>query len=80
MIRMVLTAFALCCTVSLAQAQSCTVQAIDKKLAGAAKTSFLTKCEKDAGATCDKQAADKKLAGAAKTSFTNKCVRDAVGG
>ena len=62
-----------------AQAQSCTVQAGDKKLAGAAKTSFLTKCEKDAGATCDKQAADKKLNGAAKTSFTTKCVKDAVG-
>ncbi len=62
-----------------AQAQSCTVQAGEKKLAGAAKTSFLTKCEKDAGAACDKQAAEKKLNGAAKTSFTNKCVRDAVG-
>ncbi len=51
----------------------------DKKLAGAAKTSFLTKCEKDATAACDKQAADKKLAGAAKTSFTKKCVTDSVG-
>ena len=50
-----------------------------KPLAGAAKTSFVTKCEKDAGAACDKQAADKKLSGAAKTSFTTKCVKDAVG-
>lgn len=66
--------------IATAQAQSCTVQAADKKLAGAAKTSFLTKCEKDAGAACDKQAADKRLSGAAKTSFTNKCVKDAVGG
>ncbi len=62
-----------------AQTQSCAVQAAEKKLAGAAKTSFLTKCEKDAGAACDKQAAEKKLNGAAKTSFTGKCVRDAVG-
>ena len=64
---------------SFAQAQSCSVQAGDKKLNGAAKTSFLTKCQKDSSAACDKQAADKKLFGAAKTSFTKKCVTDAVG-
>ncbi|AZO76636.1 MULTISPECIES: hypothetical protein [unclassified Bosea (in: a-proteobacteria)] len=64
---------------AFAQSPSCTAQATEKKLAGAAKTSFVTKCEKDAGAACDKQAADKKLAGAAKTSFTTKCVKDAVG-
>ncbi len=58
---------------------SCAMQATDKKLAGAAKTSFLTKCGKDATAACDQQAADKKLAGAAKTSFTKKCVKDATG-
>ncbi len=59
---------------------TCTSQALDKKLAGAAKTSFLTKCQKDAASTCDATAATKKLAGAAKTSFTKKCVTDAVGG
>ncbi|SFD37719.1 psiF repeat-containing protein [Bosea sp. CRIB-10] len=64
---------------AFAQSQSCNAQATEKKLAGAAKTSFVTKCEKDAGAACDKQAADKKLSGAAKTSFTAKCVKDAVG-
>jgi hypothetical protein len=58
---------------------SCAAQATDKKLAGAAKTSFLTKCNADATAACDKQAADKKLAGAAKTSFLNKCYADAKG-
>lgn len=78
--RLLLTAFAVCCIAGAAQAQSCNLQASDKKLAGAAKTSFLTKCEKDAGAACDKQAADRKLAGAAKNSFTKKCVSDAVGG
>jgi hypothetical protein len=46
-----------------AQSPSCNAQAAEKKLAGAAKTSFVTKCEKDAGAACDKQAADKKLGG-----------------
>ena len=59
---------------------TCATQATDKKLAGAAKTSFLTKCAKDSQADCDKQAGDKKLAGAAKTSFTKKCVKDATGG
>lgn len=60
----------------------CEAQATEKKLSGAAKTSFVTKCEKDAAAaaqkTCDAQAAEKKLAGAAKTSFTKKCVTDAT--
>ena len=50
MTRLLLTAIALCCMAGAAQAQSCNLQASDKKLAGAAKTSFLTKCEKDAGA------------------------------
>jgi hypothetical protein len=79
--KTVIAALAFTCFAGLAQAQSqsCTVQAGDKKLAGAAKTSFMTKCEKDAGAACDKQAADRKLAGAAKTSFTTKCVKDATG-
>lgn len=78
--RTLLIALALTCSASFAHAQSCSVQAGDKKLAGAAKTSFLAKCQKDATASCDKQAADKKLAGAAKASFTKKCVSDAVGG
>lgn len=68
-------------------AASCEAQAADKKLAGAAKTSFLTKCERDAAAAaasadpqavCEKTAADKKLAGAAKNSFVTKCVKDAA--
>lgn len=59
---------------------SCTAQATEKKLAGAAKTSFMNKCQRDAKASCDTAAGEKKLAGAAKTSFTNKCVKDAVGG
>jgi len=60
---------------------TCEAQAAEKKLAGAAKTSLTTKCEKDAAAaaakTCETQAADKKLAGAAKTSFVKKCEKDA---
>ena len=63
----------------------CEAKAGEKKLAGAAKTSFLKKCEADAGAApaaaanpaCEKSAADKKLAGAAKTSHIKKCMADA---
>lgn len=58
---------------------ACDAQAAEKKLAGAAKTSFLQKCERDAGAVspaCEKSAADKKLAGAAKTSHIKKCMAD----
>jgi len=61
---------------------TCDAQAAEKKLAGAAKTSFLKKCNADAmGAApnqCDAQATEKKLAGAAKTSFLKKCNADAA--
>ena len=67
------------CLTTAAFADSCKDQAAAKKLAGAAMTSFMTKCKKDAQASCDMEAADKKLAGAAKTSFTKKCVTDATG-
>jgi opacity protein-like surface antigen len=74
-----IVAAATCLFAGSALADSCADQAAAKKLAGAAKTSFMTKCTKDAQASCDTQAADKKLAGAAKTSFTKKCVSDATG-
>ena len=57
-------------------AANCDAQAAEKKLSGAAKTSFLKKCKEDATAQCDVQAKEKNLAGAAKTSFTTKCVKD----
>ena len=56
---------------------SCETQAAEKKLAGAAKASFLKKCEREAAPapadaakeTCEKTATEKKLAGAARNSF-----------
>lgn len=66
-----------------ADAASCEAKAVDKNgkaLAGAAKTSFMKKCESDAGgASCEAKAVDKNgkaLAGAAKTSFMKKCSAD----
>jgi len=68
---------------ALAGNPTCDAQATEKKLAGAAKTSFIKKCNKDAGEAankgCESQAAEKKLAGAAKNSFVQKCVKDATG-
>jgi hypothetical protein len=61
---------------ALAAGPSCADRAAEKKLAGAAKTSFINKCERDATTACETQAAERTLRGAAKTSFVNKCVRD----
>jgi hypothetical protein len=60
---------------------TCEAKATEKKLAGAAKNSFMKKCEKDAaaagaGEACTTAAGEKKLAGAAKASFMKKCVRE----
>lgn len=62
-----------------AEPASCTATAAEKKLAGAAKTSFMKKCEADAQAKCEALAAEKKLAGAAKNSHVKKCLSEAVG-
>ena len=76
-----------------AEQAKCEAQAAEKKLAGAAKNSFVKKCVADAGAApaaapakapdpaeaCEKSAADKKLAGAAKSAHVKKCVEDAKG-
>ncbi|HEX5311744.1 hypothetical protein [Aquabacterium sp.] len=65
--------------------EACEAKAIDKNgkpLAGAAKTSFIKKCEKEAGgAACAAKAVDKNgkpLAGAAKNSFMKKCEKEAA--
>jgi hypothetical protein len=65
--------------VAVAQ-ETCASKAVDKNgkaLAGAAKTSFVEKCKRDA---CTAKAVDKNgkaLAGAAKNSFMQKCEKDA---
>jgi hypothetical protein len=67
-------------------ASDCASKAVGKDgkpLAGAAKTSFMKKCEADAkgpaASACAEKAVDKNgkaLAGAAKTSFMKKCEAD----
>jgi hypothetical protein len=79
-----ITALALLAGQAFAANADCAAQAAAKKLAGAAKTSFIKKCEKDAApamsASCEKTAAEKKLAGAAKASFVKKCTADEAAG
>jgi hypothetical protein len=58
---------------------TCKSDAAGKKLAGAALTSFMKKCESDAKAACEKSSTELKLAGAAKASHNKKCMTDAVG-
>lgn len=68
-----------------AEGSACESKAAEKKLAGAAKNSFMKKCEREAKEEaanpakekCEGQAAEKKLHGAAKNSFVKKCTADA---
>jgi hypothetical protein len=62
-----------------AQGSTCKSSATEKKLAGAALKSFMTKCERDAKSACDADTKAKKLAGAAKNSHMKKCISDAMG-
>ena len=80
-VRWMLTSLALASASlpALAADLSCHAQAAEKKLAGAAKTAFLKKCETDATAKCEAAAVEKKLAGAAKTAFLKKCEAEAIG-
>jgi hypothetical protein len=63
----------------LAAEATCGSRANEKKLAGAALTSLMKKCEAHATKACETSVTEKKFGGAAKTSFTKKCVSDAVG-
>ncbi len=88
--RMILAALALASMTGLAHAgEACEAKAIDKNgkpLAGAAKSSFIKKCEKASGASasaCALKAVDKNgkpLAGAAKSSSIKKCEKDMAAG
>jgi hypothetical protein len=67
------------CVVSGPAFATCQSDAAEKKLAGAALNSFMTKCKKDAETACTTDSDSRKLAGAARTSHMKKCVDDKVG-
>jgi hypothetical protein len=78
--RIILAALIACLTVGTAAAQSCESQAVSangKPLHGAAKTSFIKKCKRDACAGKAVSAEGMPLHGAAKNSFMAKCMRTA---
>jgi len=81
MIRMSFACLAvLGCTSSGAlAADTCKAQAAARSLHGAAETSFISKCTKDATAKCDADLKAKNLHGAAAASYSKKCVGDAAG-
>jgi hypothetical protein len=78
--RIILAAMITSFTVGTAMAQSCESMAVSKEgkpLHGAAKTSFVKKCKRDA---CESQAVSKEgkpLHGAAKASFMAECKKSA---
>jgi len=87
--KLILIALASLLSANLAFADaSCEAKAVDKNgkpLHGAAKTSFIKKCEKEsapaAKSDCASKAVDKNgkpLKGAAKNSFIKKCEKDAA--
>jgi hypothetical protein len=78
--RIILTALITCLAVGTASAQSCDSKAVGangKPLHGAAKTSFVKKCKRDACGSKAVSADGKPLHGAAKNSFMAKCMRAA---
>jgi hypothetical protein len=78
--RIILAAVIASFAIGTAMAQSCESKAVSKEgkpLHGAAKTSFVRKCKRDA---CESQAVSKEgkpLHGAAKASFMTKCKKSA---
>jgi hypothetical protein len=77
--KKIVLALAICLVSAGPAFATCKSEAADKKLAGAALKSFMTKCEKDATTTCEADSKQKNLAGAAKASHMKKCVGDALG-
>jgi hypothetical protein len=78
--RVIIAALITCFAVGTAAAQSCDSKAVSadgKPLHGAAKTSFVRKCKRDACADKAMSAEGKPLHGAAKNSFMAKCMRGA---
>jgi hypothetical protein len=78
--RVILAALIANLAISTAAAQSCESQAVSaagKPLHGAAKTSFVKKCKRNACAGKAVSAEGRPLHGAAKNSFIAKCMRTA---
>ena len=70
-------------TAARAATAQCVSRAAENNLPGAARHSFLKKCEREAQvgptvAGCEAKASRKKLAGAARKSFMKQCTADSA--
>jgi hypothetical protein len=72
-LAVLLSAFAVGSAMAQETCESKAVGKDGKPLAGAAKTSFIHKCQRDASAAKAVSSDGKKLSGAAKSSFMKKC-------
>jgi hypothetical protein len=72
-LAVLLSAFAVGSAMAQETCESKAVGKDGKPLAGAAKTSFVHKCQRDACAAKAVSSDGKKLSGAAKSSFMKKC-------
>jgi len=72
-LAVLLSAFAVGSAMAQETCESKAVGKDGKPLAGAAKTSFIHKCQRDACAAKAVSSDGKKLSGAAKSSFMKKC-------
>jgi hypothetical protein len=78
--KTILFAIAAIFVVNVSYAENaCEMKAAEKKLNGAAKNSFIKKCEKDARAVCENDEISKRTNGAAKEAHIKKCVKDSLG-
>jgi len=59
---------------AFAQQATCILQAVEKKLTGAARNDFLEKCEVTVREACEKLAEQRRLSGPEKALFMNTCV------
>jgi hypothetical protein len=77
MLAALISAFAVSSAMAQATCESKAMSKDGKALVGAAKTSFMKKCKRDACAGKAVSKDGKPLAGAAKRSFMQKCEKDA---
>jgi hypothetical protein len=62
-----------------AQKPTCILQAIEKKLDGRARASFMEKCHADVEASCEKSADQRKMEDPARRLFVSNCTAAYVG-
>jgi hypothetical protein len=73
------TLAALLTTAAYAQRPTCILQAVEKKLAGPARTNFMHKCQTEVESVCANLAEQRKLEGPARSLFLSNCVNTYVG-